>query len=62
MDYTQSAATLPGQMDELPVIGTAIDFDMVASSIKVARMQDIRLCACRTAIHVLSSAVETEAE
>jgi hypothetical protein len=41
---------------------TTVDFDMVAPSIKVARMSNIRLCACTTVIHVLSSTVDTEAE
>jgi hypothetical protein len=49
-------------MDGLSVIGTTIDYDMMAPSIKVARMQDIRLGVCTTVIHVLDSIVDTEAE
>jgi hypothetical protein len=51
-----------GQMDGLPVIGTAIDFDTMVPSIKVARMSNILLCSCTTVIHVLDSTVDAEAE
>jgi hypothetical protein len=49
-------------MDGLSVIGTTIDYDMMAPSIKVARMSNNRLCACTTVNHVLDCIVDTEAE